>query len=126
MAITFTWSIVQLDCFPTLAGKTDVVQLVHWKVTGTDSTHTASTAGCTHIPYAEEGTTFTDYAALTETEVLAWVKAELDKPAPVRPVREGEAPRQRGGATSAEYEAVVASMLAEAAARDTPAVPWAR
>lgn len=125
MTIQFIWSIVQLDSFAHLEGNADVVQLVHWKITGTDGVHTATAAGATHIPYVDEGSAFTEYKALTEAEVLNWVKAELDKPMPIRPGKDGEESKRPRKTNSEDYEAVVTSMIAEAAAADTKPVPWA-
>lgn len=33
---TYTWNVVQMDCYPAVEGETDVVFTVHWTVSGTD------------------------------------------------------------------------------------------
>lgn len=54
---------------------TGVVERVYWRLTGTDADGTTQAAvGSVLLGPAEEG--FTPYAALDETEVLAWIAEE--------------------------------------------------
>ena len=76
MAITNTWGVVQMDCYPEYDGETDVVFTVHWTLNGTDGTYNGSvygTVGLTLDPDAP----FTPFADLTEAQVVGWVKDAL-------------------------------------------------
>lgn len=79
MAITYNWTIAQLERQTDTGG----VIVAHWRVlaeeTVGEDTFTASaygTAGFTPDPDAEG---FVPYASLTEADVLAWVYASVDK-----------------------------------------------
>ena len=76
MAITNTWSIVQMDCYPEMDGVSDVVFTIHWNLTGTDGTYTGSVYGSVGVTLSD-GDTFTPYADLTEAQVVGWVKDAL-------------------------------------------------
>jgi hypothetical protein len=76
MAITNTWAVQQMDCYPEEDGEMDVVFNVHWTLTGEE-------AGFTGYVYGTQGVTidpdapFTPYADLTETQVIGWVKSAM-------------------------------------------------
>lgn len=72
MAITNTWSIVQLDAYPELNGVADVVFTVHWILNGTDGISTGSAYGSVGITIEPE-VAFTPYADLTQEQVISWV-----------------------------------------------------
>jgi hypothetical protein len=75
MAITYTWTIAQLERNTSDGG----VTTVHWRVSAVDGDYTASsygTVGCTPDPEAADWIAFD---ALTEADVLAWVWASVDK-----------------------------------------------
>jgi len=76
MAITNTWAVVQMDCYPELDGDTDVVFTVHWTLNGTDGTYAGSVYGSVGVSL-DEGATFTPYADLTQAQVIGWVQDAL-------------------------------------------------
>jgi len=69
--MTTTWTIAQLDR-QTADG---LVTTAHWRVDAVDGEHTAGSYGTVSF---ERGTSFTAYNSLTESQVIAWVKAKLD------------------------------------------------
>ena len=77
MAITYTWTIAQLERNTSDGG----VTVAHWRVSAVDGDYTASAYGtCGFTPDATaEG--FVAFDALTEAEVLAWVQSSVDKDA---------------------------------------------
>ena len=74
MAITYTWSVTNL-----LTWDTDVCQnAVHeaaWKVTADDGTNTSEVTGST--AFANPAGAYIDYADLTETDIVTWIKSTL-------------------------------------------------
>ena len=108
MAITNTWSVQQLQCYPEAGGLTDVVFAIRWELNATDGTYTASVrseVGVTLDPQAP----YTPYAELTEAQVLDWVYSTL------------------GPDQVAEYELGVAAQI-DAQANPpvvAPPLPWA-
>ena len=108
MAITNTWSVVQMDAYPEYEDETDVVFNVHWTLVGTDGTYNGSVYGSVGVSL-DEGSTFTPYADLTEAQVIGWVQAAL------------------GEEQVASYEANVAQQIADQIDPPvvTPPLPWA-
>ena len=76
MAIEYTWNVDRLDCYPEIDGKVNVVFLVCWRAGAVDGGYSASHNGTTSIVYAA-GNAFTDYADLTQDQVISWVRAAL-------------------------------------------------
>lgn len=76
MAITYTWSVQEVNAFPEKDGKQNVVFNVHWIVNGLDGEHTASAYGSTSIDVNPSGP-FTAYENLTEAQVIDWVKTSM-------------------------------------------------
>lgn len=107
MAITNTWSVVSMDCYPELDGETDVVFVCHWQLNGTDGTYNGSVYGSVGVTL-DEGATFTPYADLTEAQVIGWVKDAL------------------GEEAVTGYEANVAEQIANQINPPvvSPALPW--
>jgi len=71
---TFNWTISQMDRL-TADG---FVVTVHYNVTATDDTHSASTYGT--VGYTQEqGESYIPYADLTEATVVGWVQTSLGK-----------------------------------------------
>lgn len=107
MAITNTWSVVQMDAYPELDGQADVVFTVHWQLNGTDGTYNGSVYGSVGVTL-DEGATFTPYADLTQAQVIGWVQDAL------------------GEEQVAAYEANVAQQIADQANPPvvTPPLPW--
>lgn len=108
MAVTYTWSVAQMDCYPQEGGETDVVFNVHWTLTGTDGTYTGYAYG-TQAVTVDPDVPFTPYAELTEAQVIGWVQTAM------------------GAETVADYEANVAEQIANQATPPvvTPTLPWA-
>lgn len=108
MAITNTWTVQQMDCYPEEDGETDVVFTVHWTLTGTDGTYTGSVYGSQAVA-VDPDAPFTPYADLTETQVIGWVQAAM------------------GAEQVASYEANVAAQIAAQIDPPvvTPPLPWA-
>lgn len=79
MSNTYTWIIEQLECIPSVDGKTDVVSNIHWRVTATDGLeipNVATVYGAQSVDYAT-GSSFTDYAKLTKSTVIGWVQSAM-------------------------------------------------
>lgn len=76
MAISYNWSVAQMDAYPEYEGNTDVVFTVHWRMDGVDGDHTAGVYGSVGLTLDPEAT-FTPFASLTEAQVIGWVKDAL-------------------------------------------------
>ena len=109
MTITYTWAILQMDAYPELNGMTDVVFTVHWTLTGIDGTYIGSVYDSTGVSLVE-GSPFTPYADLTETQVIEWVQSTL------------------GEEKIMAYEADIAEQITSQIYPTviTPALPWSR
>ena len=107
MAITNTWSVVQMDAYPELDGQADVVFTVHWQLNGTDGTYNGSVYGSVGVTL-DEGASFTPYADLTQAQVIGWVQDAL------------------GEEQVASYEANVAQQIENQINPPvvTPPLPW--
>ena len=71
---TFNWTIPQMDRLTT----DGFVITVHYNVTATDDTYSASTYGT--VSYTQEpGEQYTPYDQLTEAQVVGWVQNSLGK-----------------------------------------------
>ena len=71
MSTTITWTIAQLD----RQTSDGLVTTAHWRVDAVDGEHSAGSYGSVGF---ERGDTFTAYSSLTEAQVIAWVKDQLD------------------------------------------------
>ena len=107
MAVTYTWNINAMDCYPQHDGETDVVFTVHWTLSGTDGTYSGSVYGTVGVTY-DASAPFTPYADLTQNQVVAWVEAAL------------------GAEQVASLEANIATQIANQANPPvvTPPLPW--
>ena len=124
MPITYTWSVVQMDCYPEQDGNANVVFNVHWRVRGYDGEYDASAPGCTSVSLDRDAE-FTPFANLTQDEVIGWVKASLDASAALaadQPPSRGSSSRQ----SATDYEHLLAQMIADqrTPAVISPALPW--
>lgn len=82
---TFNWTVTKMDCYPQVAGKTNVVFTVHWTCSGTATqsakTYSASVYSTCSLPLPT-GTNYIPYADLTQAQVLGWIwGAGVDKTA---------------------------------------------
>lgn len=75
---THTWKVVSLDAQPSHEGHSNVINTVHWTLSGTDGEHTASSYGSVGVTYDADAP-FTEYDNLTEADALAWVWDSVDK-----------------------------------------------
>jgi hypothetical protein len=76
---TFTWSIVQMDCYPEIDGQQKVVFNAHWICQGNDG-EISSKIYSTQVIAADSQKAFTPYEQLTEEKVLEWVwQSGVDK-----------------------------------------------
>lgn len=75
MAITYTWTIPTVERNLSDGG----ITIIHWRCTGVDGEHSASSYGTTsHTPDASaEG--FIAYDDLTEADVIGWVQGSVSK-----------------------------------------------
>ena len=73
-AISITWYVTAMDCYPQADNETDVVFTVHWTCSGVQDTYTGSVYSTTGVPLTGEGP-FTPYADLTQNQVLNWIWA---------------------------------------------------
>ena len=80
MAVTFTWSIAQLETAPTEDGLTDVVKTAHWTLNATEvdgsTTYQSGSYGSVGFG-APNPQDFTVYSGLTFNKVIGWVKNAL-------------------------------------------------
>lgn len=73
MAITYTWSIPTVERTLSDGG----ITVIHWRCTGVDGDHTASSYGTTsHAPDASDGG-FIAYDSVTEANCIAWAQAQV-------------------------------------------------
>lgn len=77
MAVTYTWVIEQMSCYPQSEGQTDVVFTVAWRLNGTDGTYNGTVYGSVGLTPYQAGEPFTPYASLTQTQVIGWVQSAL-------------------------------------------------
>ena len=112
MSISYTWSIDQLEAYPTFESQSNVVFNVTWSYRGVDSNGVGSSrGGKTAVTYTADSP-FTPFAQLTEAQVLGWVQPTIT-------------PEQM-----TEIEAGIAGdiswQIAQASANNpvTPPLPW--
>ena len=74
---TYTWQIANME----RNTADDGVVVCHWRCTGVDGDHSASSYGTTSHTPDPTAAGFVPYADLTEATVLGWVHAAVDKAA---------------------------------------------
>lgn len=90
MPTAYTWQFVALDVYPTYQGLTNVVESMHWRLTGDDGVGHQAVACGEQKAGPPDPDNFTPYADLTATQVQGWletlmgseldqVKADIDK-----------------------------------------------
>ena len=75
MAITYTWTIPQVDRTIANGG----ITTIHWRCNAVDGDHSVGSygsVGCTPDPSAAD---FIDYDSVTEGNCIAWVQANVGK-----------------------------------------------
>jgi len=81
MAISQTWRVKGLMLRSSWETRSNVIYQVQWELytAGNDSVGAMSTNGWTELDPREISTTWTDYADLTEAQVIAWTKAAMSR-----------------------------------------------
>jgi len=75
--ITYTTHIAQLECAANESGRLNVVKTVHWRMSATDGTYTASSYGSLGLSEPDPKN-FIAYDKLKESDVIAWTESLLD------------------------------------------------
>ena len=79
MANTYKWTINALDAKISHDSNDNVINTIHWgysAVDNDDATKVASSIGTHSVVY--DANNFTEYADITEANVIAWLEAGLD------------------------------------------------
>ena len=79
MANTYKWTINALDAKISHDSNDNVINTIHWgysAVDNDDATKIASSIGTHSVVY--DASNFTEYADITEANVIAWLEAGLD------------------------------------------------
>ena len=74
--MSVTWSIVQMEYALAQDGKSNVVNHVHWQCIVAEGEHFARGHGVVGVP-TDDLSNFTEFADLTEAQVVEWAKAAL-------------------------------------------------
>ena len=112
MAITYTWSVDRLECYPTYESQTDVVFNVTWSYRGKDENGVGSSrGGITPVTYVS-GSPFTPFDQLTQDQVLGWVTPTISA--------EQQAEMEAGISGDIQWQ------INQASSNDpiTPPLPW--
>jgi hypothetical protein len=77
MATTYSWDVSTVDTYPSHTDdnsntESDVIFNVHWRLTGDDSTNTASVIGTQSLDVSDIST-FTEFDSVTSSDVEGWV-----------------------------------------------------
>ena len=113
MANTYSWNCQTVDTYPSHTDdnsvtESDVVYNVHWRVTGTDGTNSATVIGTQTIETADLSS-FTAFADITHDDMIAWTKAAM-----------GE---ERVSELEASLDSQIAELAAPTSVTKTIAVP---
>lgn len=81
MANTYTWNCRTVDAYPTHTDENDVTESqvvynVHYRVTGSDETNSATVIG-TQTLETSDLSGFTAFDSVTHEDMIAWTKAAL-------------------------------------------------
>ena len=76
MAITNTWVIEKLECYPVKDGLTDVVSTIHWRLNAFDGSYTASAYGEVQLTLDPDAP-YVPFSELTEAQVIGWMHDAL-------------------------------------------------
>jgi len=74
MAVTFTWSVPMTERNTADGG----ITVIHWRCTGVDGDHSASSYGTTSHEYDASDAGFIAYDSVTKANAIEWAKAQLD------------------------------------------------
>jgi hypothetical protein len=81
MATTYTWDVATVDTYPSHTDdnsntESDVIYNVHWRLTGDDTTNTATVIGTQTLDVSDLSS-FTDFDSVTTSDVEGWVTTAL-------------------------------------------------
>lgn len=81
MATTYTWNVSTVDTYPSHTDdnsvtEDDVIFNIHWRLTGDDTTNTATVIGTQSLDVSDIST-FTDFDSVTASDVEGWLTAAL-------------------------------------------------
>jgi len=81
MANTYTWNCRTVDAYPTHTDEngvteSQVVYNVHWRVTGSDETNSATVIGTQTLETADLSG-FTSFDSVSHEDMIAWTKAGM-------------------------------------------------
>ena len=80
MAITYKWTINALDAKISHDSKNNVIHTIHWTYGASEGTapniYEANSIGTHSVVY--DASNFTEYADITEANVISWLEAGLD------------------------------------------------
>lgn len=81
MAITQTWRVKELMLRSSWENRSNVIYQVRWELysTGVDGIGAMSMNGWTELDPREISTTWTEYADLTEAQVLEWLQSAMSR-----------------------------------------------
>lgn len=73
--IDMRWKIETCEYHP----ETGVISVAHWRVSGIDGEHTASSYGSASLSPPPPDATFKPFAEVVEADVLKWIWGSVDK-----------------------------------------------
>ena len=81
MPNTYTWNCATVDAYPTHTDENEVTESqvvynVHWRVTGSDEIHSASSIG-TQTLATDDLSGFTAFDSVTHEDMITWTKAAM-------------------------------------------------
>lgn len=81
MAVTYTWDCRTVDTYPThtddnSVAQSDVIFNVHWRLTGTEGEHSATSIGTQTLDVADLSS-FTSFDSITHEDIIGWVEAAM-------------------------------------------------
>jgi len=112
---TFTWQILNLDCYPQKDNNTNVVYVVYWRCRGEQDGYNAVLERNTKVEYTDGN--FTPFDQLTESQVMDWVwnaEAYKLKDQPAVSVKD---------ATESEIQKMLDALITPPVV--SPPLPWA-
>jgi len=77
MSTTYTWNVNTMDTAPSQDGLSDVVKVIHWRLTASDGVNSVDTYSTVSLD-APDASNFTAFDTLTEAQVISWVESKLD------------------------------------------------
>jgi hypothetical protein len=76
MTDNYNWIISKLDCVPNANGLENVVQSIHWRLSGTDGTNYADVFGEVILNHPDPDS-FILYKDISKEQIINWITASL-------------------------------------------------